>query len=100
MKKEIAFYQRAFEDAGFRRQEIDNLRHMKHGMLAVSICCGVLVLVAALCIGVSSGSWLETLMPSCLPLVFVASVWENHSTRLAALEAIDEKCNREAVPGS
>ena len=86
--KEAEYFQRARDDAGFRRDKIVELKEQKSLTGWMLLCIGGLLTAVWLVASIMERRWLD-LGSSLSSIILAAWVHSNARTRLAALEAMD-----------
>ncbi len=88
--KDSDFYKRAAADAAFRKKKLDDLRYFKSVGVGLMWFCATVAVGFSLYGGITEGRWL----PGDGMLVVAILTATTHAvlkTRIAALEALDEK---------
>ena len=88
--KEAEYFQRARDDAGFRRDKIRELREHKSLTGWALVCIGGLLAVIWITLSLLERRWLN-LGGALSSMILIAAVYGNTCTRLAALETMDGK---------
>src|SRR3954468_11522635 len=87
---ETAYYRRAFEDARFRHEQLDELRSFKKVEIGMLVAAGVAFILHTLYFGLREQKW-DGGWGWLFILLFSAVNYVACVTRLGALEAIEEK---------
>jgi hypothetical protein len=96
------FFGRAFEDATYRREKLEQLRYFKKvciGGICVSAVAGVVVTVST---SVSGERWDARIFQWLMPVVICAWSYSTCVTRIAALETFERGPNQslQTTPGA
>jgi hypothetical protein len=97
--KETEYYRRAFEDGAFRRAQLDDLKYFKEVDVGLLVVAGFGFVAHTLYFGFVEKTW-DSGWGWLVILAISAAGSFAHSTRIGALEAIEEKCaaNKSANP--
>jgi hypothetical protein len=88
--KESEFYHTAFENSAFRREKLEELRYFKKVGAGLLVFVSVCFVAHAVYAGLKDGSW-DGAMGWLAALMMVGGAFSVCSTRVAALEAIEER---------
>lgn len=86
------FFARAFDDAAFRRAQLDDLRYSQKVGIGLVAFCSLLGIAASVYGGLENGDWESGLSLLGVALLGFAN-YATNATTLAALETIDARAS-------